>query len=391
MVVNIEVQSLCVPYNLVRGIPQYTKNLIKNLLQNGNNEYTFSLFDYNNERGNRNYFLDNLDVNINKDCILENNTVDYRKIKEAIGNKNLSFFKGVGYADYFPKRKWDIIHLPSHLNIPYNLSEQAVVTVHDILPLFDEKKLIYDLSRKPGFSHGMEFLRDSKTRIISVSEYTKEKIIEFFDIQPERIDVIHNGYNRDFYHKKVDEYTIKKYNIEGQYLLYLGAIQRRKDMYSALKAFEIVKEKKKDIKIVFAGNKVENTDDFYNMVSKSNYRKDIIVTGYVTEEEKRSLMSGAEVFVFPSLAEGFGLPIIEAMACETPVITTNQTSLPEVGGDAALYVPPRRPDLIADYIISLLENESLRLGCIKKGIKQKEKFSWERCSRETEEIYKKMK
>lgn len=393
MNINIDVQSLCVPQNKVRGIPCYMKNLISAFLKHSKNDYTFSFFDYGKERGNRKYFYTNMGFEIRETSIFENNNVDYRLMTKAIGDKDVSFFGGTKYADYFPYTKWDLLHLPCHLRIPPNLNENTVVTVHDILPIFNEKTLTYEVDANQIFNNSMEFLRDNNIRVIAISEYTKEKLIEYYNVDEKKIEVVYNGFDNESFYNETNKEMLETYNLSGRYLLYLGAIQRRKDMYSVLKAYEIVKEKKQnnDLKMVFAGDKCKQTDDFYKLVRDSKYSEDIVLTGYVTDEERRWLMSSAEVFVFPSLAEGFGLPIIEAMACETPVITTNQTSMPEVGGDAALYVPPRRPDLIADYIISLLENESLRLGCIKKGIKQKEKFSWERCSRETEDIYKKMK
>ena len=170
-------------------------------------------------------------------------------------------------------------------------------------------------------------------------------------------------------------------------MLYLAAIDPRKGVEEILVAYESIKKKYNDeILLVMAGAPwIVYEERYKDLVNQTP--DEVIWTGFVSEREKRVLMSSAELYLFPSEYEGFGLPVIEAMACGCPVITSDCTSLPEVGGDAALYVKNINAEEIAEKMEILLEDEALRKQCIKKGLYRTDEFTWDRTARLTEEAY----
>jgi glycosyltransferase involved in cell wall biosynthesis len=147
------------------------------------------------------------------------------------------------------------------------------------------------------------------------------------------------------------------------------------------------KEKRINEKLVVSGMQGWGYQHVFNKVASSNIGKEIVFTGFVPNEFLPFLFNGASAFIYPSLYEGFGLPVLEAMACGVPVVTTNVSSLPEVAGDAAVLLNPYSVDELADGIWRILSNEDLRDGCIKKGIERARSFTWERCAIETLKVF----
>ena len=214
-------------------------------------------------------------------------------------------------------------------------------------------------------------------------------MVKYVGIKDERIHVVPLAYNSEIHYVEKNPDVLVKFGIDSSYILYLGAIDSRKGIFDILKAFEYVKDKHPDMKLVLAGgiNTAEESA-ICDRVRELNAREDIIFTGFVSDDEKRALLSSAEVFLFPSEYEGFGLPVLEAMACGAPVITTNVSSLPEVGGDAVMYVTPKQPQELAEAIEQMLSSESLRQDYIARGFEQCKKFSWDKTAEMTEEVYK---
>lgn len=292
------------------------------------------------------------------------------------------------------KRKPDALWMPMH-NIPYFISRKikTTVTIHDLaFKYFPEMFTRLELW-KLNFLTKMAVERSDK--IITISQSSKSDILKFYPkINEKKIKVISHGFDGRIFSKERDlekETEIKnKMDINGKYILYVGVIQPRKNLSILIEAFEKMKSKETnaDLKLVLAGGKAWMWENVFEEVEKSLWKKDIIMPGKIEFRDLGHLMRGAEIFCFPSLYEGFGIPILEAFAARVPVICSNNSSLPEVGGKAAVYFDGKNSSELAEKIEEILKNESLRTELIRKGQEQIEKFSWEKCARETLEYIK---
>ncbi|MFZ2154482.1 MAG: glycosyltransferase family 1 protein [Candidatus Moraniibacteriota bacterium] len=306
--------------------------------------------------------------------------------------KKLKFFKlwtQTRFAWSIWRDRPDVLWMPMH-NLPLVRRKKlkTVVTVHDLafkqFPKTFPKKDLFQLN----------FLTDlaikKATKIIAVSESTKNDILKFYPgVEADKVRVIYHGFDRDLYEKKFyPEFiaeTLKKYKLkENKYLLYVGAIQPRKNLVTLIKAFEIFKkENKNNIKLVIAGGKAWCWEDTILAVENSAVKDSIVLTGRIHFDELAVLQQQANVFVFPSLYEGFGIPILEAFATGTPVICAKNSSLVEVGGNAVEYFESSNVRELADKISTVTANYQLQETMIKAGYLQLDKFSWEKCARET--------
>lgn len=228
-------------------------------------------------------------------------------------------------------------------------------------------------------------------KIIAVSEATKKDILKFYHVVPEKVRVIHHGYDKERFRpfqKQEDCDTINqvkhKYKIHKPYILYVGALQPRKNILGLVKAFELLKNDAYEL--VIAGGKAWLYRELFEYARKTSARDNIIFTGRFETEELPALLWGAEVFVLPSLYEGFGLPAIEAMACGTPVITSNVSSLPEIAGQSAILVNPTKSEEIARAIQQVLESNEIKQKMRYSGLQNIQRFSWEKCAKETLEV-----
>jgi len=211
-------------------------------------------------------------------------------------------------------------------------------------------------------------------KIIVPSECTKNDLIELYKINPKKIFVVYHGINKK---QKIKD---KKHKLKTKkYVLHLGSGHKRKNVDGIIKAFEILKEKYKiPHKLLLAG---PNHMRRYVGHSTSN-----IIMGYVNEDKKWQLLKGADVFVFPSFYEGFGIPALEAQAVGTPVVASNVSSLPEILGNSALLVDPKNSEEIAGAIYKIMKNSELREELVKKGYENVKRFSWKKCAEETLKI-----
>lgn len=380
--VNIEIQLLAVPQDKIRGIPIYIIELINKLEKRHINEYSYSFFDYKKRRDNKRTICSYLDGGYNyKEC----NDLSYRDIMDAILNDNHYLYGK--YTDYFGY-KADIYHFPYSGHLPHNVDGNVVVTVHDILPVIEPFNIYFTKEQQVRFDNSMRYIANHKDILLaSISNATKDAVIQHYNIDESRIFVTPLGYNDSLYGVSKEKDVLKKYNISSPYLLYLGALDPRKGIDVILKAFDRINNK--DVKLVIAGASDSSFFDIIREVSCCRRKDDVILTGHVSEIDKRDLMANADVFLFPSLYEGFGLPILEAMASGTPVITTNVSSMPEVGGDAALYIEPGNVEQLAENIDFLLMNKVQCENIILKGLKRCKEFSWDRTAELTEMIYEK--
>jgi len=262
-----------------------------------------------------------------------------------------------------------------------NRDIKSIAVIHDInfahqpkdLPFFTSKYLNYYF---PKFAK-------KANRIATVSEYSKQDIAKTYDINPDLIDVVYNGSNSIY--KPISE--IDKKNIKNQYtygcnyFIFVGNLSPRKNLPRLFLAFDkFKKQTNSDFKLIIVGNKMFKNSELYNIHSNMEFGNDIIFTGRLSPENLHKVLASAFAMTFVPYFEGFGIPIIEAMNCDVPVITSNTTSMPEVAGDACIIIDPFSVDSITEGIVKIYNNNELRNNLIEKSKKQRQKFSWAKTS-----------
>ena len=264
---------------------------------------------------------------------------------------------------------------------------RTVVTVHDLayryFPDHFPKK---DLCKLKLFAGLATACADG---IISVSESTGRDILKFHKkASKDRIKVVHHGFDAGLFKKGISqnesEEVLSKFKIQNsKFILYVGAIQPRKNLSVLVEAFEKIKQAYPEMKLVLAGEKAWMWEEDVSRIEKSPFAGDIVLAGKVGFEKLPALYGNAAVFVFPSLYEGFGIPILEAFACGVPVVAADNSSLPEVGGDAALYFDAASADDLKNRLEEILSDEDLSAELSRKGLERAEEFSWENCAKRT--------
>ncbi len=219
------------------------------------------------------------------------------------------------------------------------------------------------------------------TRIATVSEYSKMDIVKHYTINPNKIDVVYNGIHSFF--KPVTQIqkqeTKAKYTGGCDYFVNVGSLIPRKNIPNLVKAFALFKQQSKNnLKLMLVGSAYWGTAEIHKIIAENNLKESVIFTGRLNNEELNLVLASAIALTFVPYYEGFGIPLIEAMATQTPIIASKVTSLPEVAGDAALYVNPLNVDEIKDAMLKLYNDKNLQQFLIEKGNLQKLKFSWDK-------------
>lgn len=306
--------------------------------------------------------------------------------------KMISLIVEIPYHWLFPEDR-AITHFFNYV-VPFGVKGKKVVTVHDLAfreyPETVRGRTMLMLKR-----HLKRSIRRADA-VVVVSEFTKQEILKYYDVAEETVHVVPNGIDRSQYHTGYGEEQIcrvkKKYGIENEYFLYLGTIEPRKNLSNLLRAYRIFCDRMRDEKktvpgLVLAGGKGWMYEDIFHTAEKNFSEDEVLFTGYVDEEDKAPLMSGASVFCFPSLYEGFGMPPLEAMACGTPVLTSDSSSLAEVTRDAAFHINPYDIDAIAEAMNRLYQEEELRQQLRSRGLEQAKKYSWDNAVEKLWKVY----
>ena len=318
-------------------------------------------------------------------------------------------------ALYSAKQKPDLIFSPTHY-IPRFSPVKRVVTIFDLAYLhFPEMFTKKDLWQLKNWS---KYSIENADHIITISQSTKKDIIEKYKVNKNKITLAYPGYDRENFQFPISNFKLenikKKYEISGNYIIYIGTIQPRKNLVRLMEAFARIvvrgdgergaplsarseartsngaasRQDPEQLTLVIVGKTSGpgregwKYDEILSTPKRLGIEDRVVFTGFVPTEDLPVLLSGAEAFVLPSLWEGFGIPLLEAMACGAPVIASNVSSLPEVVGKAGLLVDPYSVDQIEMAIRNVITDKKLREKLKKLGLEQSKKFSWERCSRE---------
>lgn len=262
--------------------------------------------------------------------------------------------------------------MPQHPKVP------TLSVIHDIN--FEHANDNLRPSHQRYMTHFFPRYARNATRIATVSEYSKQDIAATYNIDSMKIDVVYDGANDRYQpHSDEEKETVRKRFAGGNpYLIFISTILKRKNLANLLLAFDLIKEEDTTgLKLIVVGNRVWWQDELEQAYNGLHHKDDVIMPGHIEPEELAALLSASQALIYPSYFEGFGIPILEAMYAETAVIASQTTSMPEVGGDAVLYIDPANPQDIA-HAIKQLDNKQLRDELIAKGRRQRELFSWDK-------------
>ncbi len=286
----------------------------------------------------------------------------------------------------------DIFHFPSPSELKAPHSAKIIVTVHDLI-----FKAFPEGHTRATIELGCQQFEDIKKKashIICCSQSTVNDLQKYFQIPKEKISLVDQGVNKNtFYTLEEQERllahrVIQEKGIEGPFILSVGTIEPRKNLVNLIYAFSQLKSAKKFSGVlVVAGMKGWMSEDLGALIEKLQLKDDIIFLGYLSNQELCYFYNLAKVFVFPSLYEGFGFPIVEAFCCSVPVVTSNVSSCPEVAGDAALMVDPKNSEEIAQAIDQIISDLSLADLLKQKGLLRAENFSFKKTAMETLRVY----
>ncbi|HFB62241.1 MAG TPA: glycosyltransferase family 1 protein [Bacteroidetes bacterium] len=291
----------------------------------------------------------------------------------------------------------DLLHCTSN-TAPLNPGMPLVITLHDIIymesiSLFKKGGTAYQKFGNMYRRFVVPRVMKKSDKIITVSEFEKNRIREFFGFPPDddRLVAIYNGVSEHF-RKIDDEKELKRvkelYHLPDRFLFFLGNTDPKKNTKGALKAFsDYLKKTGDDMYLVMLDYEQSELEKLLSDIGDKELINRIILTGYVGNTDLPAIYNLCKVFLYPSLRESFGIPMLEAMRCGAPVITSNTSSMPEVSGGAAHIIDPFKPEEITEGIIKILSDEAYRNDLIKKGFRQSAKFSWKNMAKKVLELY----
>jgi len=356
------------------GVGIYFKNLLFHLAQIDNkNEYFLFSSSWKDRFPAR-----KIPALARKDCR------DFRIPVRAVN----FFWNRLGWPplDYFFRKELDLTHSPTPLLLP--TKGKKIVTVHDLF--------FMDFPEKASREARRDFFKRTKNSleradgIVTISRFTKNALRDKFNIPEEKVKVIYLGLDHKFWEDIAPselEETRRKFDLPSSFILFVGALEPRKNLLNLIEALKIIHNKYKKIQLVIVGPKGEDYKNLEERIGQNRLENWVKILGYLPEKEVRNLYHLASVFAFPSLCEGFGFPLLEAMASGLPIAASSASAIPEVARDAALYFRPEDPENIAEKIVLLLKDENLRRSLQAKGKKRALDFDWKTTASETLSFY----
>ena len=308
--------------------------------------------------------------------------------REKFIKKYINFLRRIlreelGLNRWFKSELLEIYHVPKNTGVPFFHNIPVVVTIHDIIPHVFPDKYLSNILERIWYELAIRVSIHRSDKILTISNFSKEELIRYYDVDSSKIEIVSLAYNEAF--RKIEDKSMlndvkERYRLSNKYILAIGGSEYRKNIQRLINVY--LKNFRDDYELIVVGGKWRDID-----LSKKYQGENIrFITG-VPEEDLIAIYNMASVFVFPSFYEGFGIPVLEGMACGVPVITSNVSSMPEVGGDAAIYFNPYDEKDMADKIRMVLDNEQLRDVMVKKGLEKVKEYSWDKCARETLKVY----
>lgn len=358
------------------GMSAYTYHLIKHLLSIGE-PHTFCFFPLPFTHFSKGYGWEYVD--------------HLTKIQDALRCIGLGLLDVVSRWKRFPIEEWmggvDIFHSSEVLQVPIRRGH-TVCGIHDLTVL---KCPAWHTRRAQNlFKRQFRFVRQYADAVIVPSEYTRRDAVETLNIPEDYIYVVYDGYDPDFApieDRGVIEAVWGKYGLHDPYMLYMGTLAPHKNLLRLVEAFYILKKKKRlPHRLVLVGH-TYLSEPLFQRVESLGLWGEVVFTGFIPKADVPPLMNGADLLVLPSLYEGFGLPLLEAMACGTPVIASRAASIPEVVGDAGMLVDPYDVEALAETLYQVAVDSDLKADLRRRGLERVRLFSWEKCARETLSVY----
>lgn len=279
-----------------------------------------------------------------------------------------------------PLDEYDFVFLPAgNRRLFSRYSTKTIVTFHDLSQFHIDNK--YDSMRMHYIKKVIPYFLKKAPIVMAISESTKSDLVKYYGMSKNSIDVNYNGYDPSKLSVNLtEEQLVNKYNITDEYILYISRIEHPgKNHLNLIKAYELLPESiKKNFQLIFAGSDWNGAQEVLDYTQKSPDRERIIFLGFVPDQDLGALYKFASLYAFPSFYEGFGIPLLEAMYSEIPVVCSNVSSLPEVGGDAVVTFDPTSPENISGVIKYVLENPEIQEKMILSGKEQVKKFSWDK-------------
>jgi glycosyltransferase involved in cell wall biosynthesis len=354
------------------GIGVYTHQLVKNLNQM-DNENNYHLIHYSKS---------------NQEIYNQNNEIIIPKNRFIRKWGSYMFWRYFSLPQGLKKYNLDVVHDPYELGpFTFNQPFRKVITVHDLTPL-----LFPNLFKRGDVMLHRLLLKKTISKadkIITVSYNSQKDIMEHMNIPEENIEVIYNGKNDNFRpmnSKKIGEVR-EKYGLPSRFILSVGGLHPIKNIPRLLEAYYLALKNGLEHKLVMVGGAVDRAENVFQIITALGLEDHVIFTGVVSDDDLVGLYNAADLFLYPCLYAGFGLPPLEAMACGTPVITSYNSSLPEIVGDAAKLINPYDSEKLADAINGVLSDDEMIKTLVKKGLKRSEMFNWKKTAHETLKVY----
>ena len=289
-----------------------------------------------------------------------------------------------------PLDRIDVLHV--QYTAPPFCPAPVVATIHDLA--FEHMPETF--TRRGSMQLKLTVRRTAQraARIATVSEYSRQDLLRTYRLSPEKVAVTYNGIEAHFTPQAVSaqeaEDVRRRFGISRDFLLAVGSLQPRKNLIRLIRAYAKLRAEHSGFapQLVIVGRKLWLADEIFAEVRRQRWAEDVILTGYVADADLAQLYRAATAFVYPSLFEGFGLPPVEAMACGTPVVTSNVSSLPEVVGDAALLIDPGDEEALAAALLRIVNDQPLRAKLREQGIVQARKFTWRAAAEKTLQLYR---
>jgi glycosyltransferase involved in cell wall biosynthesis len=302
--------------------------------------------------------------------------------------KYYSFREQFGLPRILRRHKVDLLHSP-HFLLPLMRPCPAVATIHDVIYLACPEDLP-SFTGRLYYRLMMNACSRTATRIITDSEHSKDEIVRYLHADPSKIEVVYPAVD-PFFESAADPAHVSsvrsRFRIDRDYILCVGIYKPRKNHAGLLKAFQLLRKSNVQPQLVIAGPIGEGKRVLQRVADELGVADHVSFTGFVNDVDLRALYSGARVCVCPSLYEGFGFTVLEAMACETPVVCSSSTSLPEVAGKAALYFDPQKPEEMAVQLGRAFSDDAVRSSLIADGRRNLLRFSWSETARQTLAVY----